>query len=60
MGMHKNKELKESEVETLTSLMQCVDNVSDFKRLQCVYLRSKGYNATQPKLPLLFTIRLNT
>ncbi len=47
MGMHKNKELKESEVETITSLMQHADNVSDFKRLQCVYLRSKGFDARQ-------------
>jgi transposase len=47
MGMHKSKELKESDLEILTSLMQRVDKASDFKRLQCVYLRSKGLDANQ-------------
>src|SRR5476651_152345 len=47
MGMHKSKELKEPDLEVLTSLMQRVDNVPDFKRLQCVYLRSKGFDAKQ-------------
>jgi len=47
MGMHKSKELKEPDLEALTSLMQRVDNVPDFKRLQCVYLRSKGFDAKQ-------------
>lgn len=47
MGMHKSKELKEADLEQLTSLMQHADNVADFKRFQCVYLRSKGFDAQQ-------------
>ena len=47
MGMHKSKELKEADLEQLTSMMQQTNKVADFKRLQCVYLRSKGFDANQ-------------
>jgi transposase len=47
MGMHKSKEIKQPEIDTLVSLMKSAQKASDFKRIQCVYLRAKGFRAEE-------------
>jgi len=42
MGIHKNKKINETEMENLSQLIHTIEEASDLKRIQCVYLRGLG------------------
>lgn len=56
MGMHKNKKIDEAELEQMSNLMQDVETASDFRRLQCIYLRGKGLNVEEISKIVLYSI----
>ncbi len=56
MGMHTNKAIKEPDLEKLSLLMQEVETSSDFRRLQCVYLRGQELTAKEVSRITLYSV----
>lgn len=56
MGMHQKKAISEADLERLALLMQEVETSSDFRRLQCLYLRGTGLKAEEISKITLYSV----